>query len=139
MVDHTIYGGYPNMMGNPYYGYQRPQVYQNTSSTIIFVKGIDEAKQYPQVPGTTLILWDSEVDVFYRKSTDSRGNVIEFEICDYRKREIKEESKDESQNEIIANLSAQVKELATQIEGMRKETNHISKKQGGVNNGKPNV
>jgi hypothetical protein len=135
MVDHTIYGGYPNT----WLGYQRPPVYQNSSSTIIFVKGIDEAKQYPQAPGTTLTLWDSEVDVFYRKSTDARGNVIEFEVYDYTKREIEPESKDNGQNEIIASLAAQVEKLTMQIEGMRNDNNRIPKKQGGVNNGKPNV
>lgn len=145
MVDHTIYGGYPNGIANPYaggmygYGYQRPQVYQNNSSTIVFVKGVDEAKQYPQVPGTTIILWDSEVDVFYRKSTDNRGNLIEFEICDYTRREVKENSKEENQNEIIASLATQVEELSKQIQGMRKDGMQVSKKQGGVNNGKPNV
>ena len=102
MVDHTIYGGY----SNPWAGYQRPPVYQNSSSTIIFVKGIDEAKQYPQAPGTTIILWDSEVDVFYRKSTDGRGNVIEFEVCDYKKREPEPEIDNGNQNELIASLAA---------------------------------
>ena len=142
MIDHTIYGyqnqfGYPNT-GNYGFGYARPQVYQNNVSTIVFVKGEEEGRQYPQAPGTTIVLWDSEVDVFYRKTVDGRGNLIEFEVCDYTKREPKKEPITENQNELINALSMQVEKLTAQIEGMRRDHTPSQKKQGG-NNAKPNV
>ena len=146
MIDHTIqnrmpnYGmnyGFPNYITPQY----RPVVYQNNTSTLVFVNGKEEAMKYPQAPGTTIILWDSEIDCFYRKSTDDKGNIIEFEICDYTKRP--EEKTEQNQNDAIALLTKQVKELSEKLERYSNpqtpKQNFNPKKHGGDVNAKPNV
>lgn len=59
---------------------------------MIWAKGIEAAKAYPQAPSTNLIIWDSDTDVFYKKTTDAQGKPIEFRVFDYNEREIQNEN-----------------------------------------------
>ena len=45
-------------------------MYQNS---LIKVNGIDSARAYPMLPNSTVVLFDSNDDVFYLKSTDATG------------------------------------------------------------------
>lgn len=75
--------------GNPMYGYQQPyfqqpvqdqlgmlrsqQQSQQAPSAPLWVQGEAGAKAYPVAPGSSVILMDSENNVFYIKSADQSG------------------------------------------------------------------
>lgn len=76
---------------------QYQQVYKPPSSQnpinnygLIWAKGEEAAKAYPTAPSTTLIIWDADNDVFYKKTTDAQGKPILFEVYEYVKRQDKE-------------------------------------------------
>lgn len=59
---------------NPYqYPYQPQQINTTPQSPMIWVKGATQAETYPVAPNATVILWDSEQDTIYIKSTDVLG------------------------------------------------------------------
>lgn len=47
--------------------------YPTYQQPMIWVKGITQAETYPIQPNTTVILWDSEQDTVYIKTTDVLG------------------------------------------------------------------
>lgn len=57
-----------------------------TSNGIIWVQGEAGAKAYPIEPGTSLMLMDSEEDVFYIKTRDPNGKPQPLQVFDYRER-----------------------------------------------------
>lgn len=71
---------------NPYqqnqYMYQQPQYQQ---SPIIWVQGLESAKAYPVQPGASVLLMDSDANVFYIKSADNSG-MPNLRIFDYAER-----------------------------------------------------
>lgn len=89
-----------NNYGLPAPNYQMPMAYQqqypqpqqavsntpintNRSSGIIWVQGEAGAKAYPVAPGNSVLLMDSENDVFYIKSTDISGIPAPLRMFNY--------------------------------------------------------
>lgn len=64
--------------------YMLPQA--QTVSPMIWVKGSAQAESYPVQPNNTVILWDSEQDTIYIKSTDVLGKPS-IKYLDYTIRE----------------------------------------------------
>lgn len=62
--------------------YQAPQ----SMSAMIFVRGENEANNYPVGPGQTAYLFDADVNSFYIKSVDITGRPLPLKICDYTER-----------------------------------------------------
>ena len=82
----------PNYQMPVNYQQQYPQVQQtvsntpintNRSSGIIWVQGEAGAKAYPVAPGNSVLLMDSENDVFYIKSTDISGIPAPLRMFNY--------------------------------------------------------
>lgn len=83
----------PNYQMPVNYQQQYPQVQQtvsntpitqnNRSSGIIWVQGEAGAKAYPVAPGNSVLLMDSESDVFYIKSTDISGIPAPLRMFNY--------------------------------------------------------
>ena len=60
---------------------------QSGSSGLIWVQGEAGAKSYLVAPNTTVMLMDSESDVFYLKSTDASGMPRPLRVFDYKERQ----------------------------------------------------
>ena len=67
-------------MAYPYY-----PSYQATPG-LIWVQGEAGAKSYLVAPNSTVMLMDSEKDVFYIKSADSSGMPLPLRVFDYQER-----------------------------------------------------
>lgn len=71
---------------------QVPQAQQNAQSSqsgnsgLIWVQGEAGAKSYLVAPNTTVMLMDSENDVFYLKSTDASGMPMPLRTFEYKER-----------------------------------------------------
>lgn len=76
----------PNMAN--YQPVSQPQ--QSVASGIIWVQGEQGAKGYPVAPGNSVLLMDTEDQVFYIKTTDSNGVPQPLKIYDYTERVVKE-------------------------------------------------
>lgn len=68
-------------MPYPYYPY-----YQQATPSLTWVQGEAGAKSYLVAPNSTVMLMDSEKDVFYIKSTDSSGMPLPLRVFDYQER-----------------------------------------------------
>ncbi len=71
--------------------YQLPQIQQaahppQTNQGLLWVQGEAAARSYLVAPNTTVLLMDSESQVFYLKSTDSSGMPLPLRIFDYKER-----------------------------------------------------
>lgn len=77
---------YAPQMGGMQIGQQMPTQQQMTQGTPIWVQGEAGAKSYLVAPGQSLILMDSEAEVFYIKSTDASGVPMPLRIFDYKER-----------------------------------------------------
>ena len=62
------------------------QAQQPTQGAPIWVQGEAGAKSFLVAPGQSLILMDSEAEVFYIKSTDASGVPMPLRIFDYKER-----------------------------------------------------
>lgn len=62
------------------------QLQQPTQGAPIWVQGEAGAKSFLVAPGQSLILMDSEAEVFYIKSTDASGVPMPLRIFDYKER-----------------------------------------------------
>ena len=65
---------------------QIQQVQQPTQGAPIWVQGEAGAKSFLVAPGQSLILMDSEAEVFYIKSTDASGVPMPLRTFDYKER-----------------------------------------------------
>lgn len=83
------------MFGTPKYNYatqfpiggqQQPQ------NSIIWVQGEAGAKSYLLAPGQSVLLMDSESNVFYIKSSDPSGMPMPLRTFDYKERTLKAET-----------------------------------------------
>lgn len=63
-----------------------PQPAQQTGSGIIWVQGEAGAKSYMVAPGNSVLLMDSENQVFYLKGADASGMPLPLRIFDYTER-----------------------------------------------------
>lgn len=82
----------PNYQQPMPYQQQYPQIQQtvaqtpiinNRASGIVWVQGEAGAKAYPVAPGNSVLLMDSESDVFYIKSTDASGVPMPLRMFNY--------------------------------------------------------
>jgi len=71
---------YPATYQNPY----QPYAYQNDSNGIIWVQGESGAKAYPVQNGKSVVLFDSESEHFFIKSTDPSGMPQPLRIFSYK-------------------------------------------------------
>ena len=59
---------------------------QTTQGAPLWVQGEAGAKSFLVAPGQSLLLMDSEAEVFYIKSTDASGVPMPLRIFDYKER-----------------------------------------------------
>lgn len=88
-----MYGGY-----YPYYGgampdslgqlRTQPQTMSQSAPQggMLWVQGESAAKSYPVAPNTTVILFDSENNAFYIKTSDASGMPMPLRVFDYKER-----------------------------------------------------
>lgn len=78
-------------MAYPYQNYQQnyvqsyPQAYPQQNG-IVWVQGMEGAKAYPVASGASVMLMDSEENIFYIKSTDQSGMPRPLRVFDYVER-----------------------------------------------------
>ncbi|MBQ0088373.1 MAG: hypothetical protein KBT27_03450 [Prevotellaceae bacterium] len=111
--------------------FYRPQYQQQMNCGMIWVQGEAAARAYPLAPSTSIILWDSDSDVFYRKTSNAQGKPISFDIYDYRERPVQ---KDENQNVALDSILKEIKAINARIDkleiskqknqNVRKDNNH---------------
>lgn len=75
----------------PWYS-QPAQQPQQTGSAINWVQGEAGAKSFAVAPGQSVLLMDSETNVFYIKSADTSGMPQALRIFDYKERVPKTET-----------------------------------------------
>lgn len=68
------------------YQYQPYQNYQQQQNGVVWVQGIEGAKAYPVASGASVLLMDSEENVFYIKTTDQSGMPSPLRVFDYTER-----------------------------------------------------
>lgn len=101
MFNNPNYSFLPNYSGYPYtqnYNTSQPQPQQ--SSGINWVQGEAGAKSYALAPNQSILLMDSENNVFYIKSSDASGMPLPLRIFDYTERTT---NKDEVINKLKSN------------------------------------
>ena len=77
---------YTNPYWNPSYTQiQQPQP-QQSNSNITWIQGEPSAKSFAVAPGQTVLLMDSESNVFYIKSSDASGMPMPLRTFDYKER-----------------------------------------------------
>lgn len=89
--------------GYPYtqnFNTSQPQS-QPQSNGINWVQGEAGAKSYVIAPGQSVMLMDSENNVFYIKSTDPSGMPMPLRIFDYTERTQQQQKQNNPQNEFI--------------------------------------
>lgn len=79
---------YGPQMGGMQMNQQTPQMQaqQPTQGAPLWVQGEAGAKSFLVAPGQSLILMDSEAEVFYIKATDPSGVPLPLRIFDYKER-----------------------------------------------------
>lgn len=116
--------------------YQQQQPMQQTISntpitinqnhaSIIWVQGEAGAKAYPVAPGNSVLLMDSESEVFYIKSTDTSGIPMPLRVFNYS--EIVQTQQQESRTEPQIDTSqfvtrGELDELRAMIENLKPKT-----------------
>lgn len=99
--------------------YQQPAPQQ--ASPIIWVQGEAAARAYMVAAGNSVLLMDSDANVFYLKSTDASGMPQPMRIFDYKERtEKKPEQKDVEGNDFVTRtefnaLASRLNELAEKV------------------------
>lgn len=78
----TSYGGY-SAYQTPHY---QPQTVQQQDNSIKWVQGLAGAQAFTLGAGQSVLLMDSESNVFYIKSTDPSGMPLPLRIFDYTER-----------------------------------------------------
>lgn len=92
---------------NPNYNTPTPAYYNNplnnqieqNNNGINWVQGEAGAKSYPVAPNQSVMLMDSEENVFYIKTVDSSGMPLPLRIFDYTERTVQTQTQVRSQNE----------------------------------------
>lgn len=90
-----------------YQPYQQQMNYQQQSSGIIWVQGIEAMKSYPVGAGQSVLLMDSESNCFGIKTADASGMPLPLRIFDYNERKAAQERVREQQSASV-DLSAYV-------------------------------
>lgn len=78
---------YPQTYPQLYQQQSYPQAYpQQSNNGIVWVQGLEGAKAYPVASGASVMLMDSEENVFYIKTTDQSGMPSPLRVFDYTER-----------------------------------------------------
>ena len=64
--------------------------YSQNNMLVSWVKGLEGAKAYPVMRGTTVLLMDTEQNNFYLKTVETNGIVQPLEMYEFKKVEIAE-------------------------------------------------
>lgn len=119
--DPYVYGTQPAQMSQ-YQQVYKPQQPPNPINNygMIWAQGEQAAKAYPTAPSTSIILWDPDVDVFYKKTTDAQGKPILFEVYEYKKKEIQNESQPIPSQMYPSNqeLESEIQALSNKIDNL---------------------
>ena len=99
-------------------------------NSINWVQGEAGAKSYPVAPSQSVMLMDSENEVFYIKTVDASGMPLPLRIFDYKERNAQEKEVEEVPQIDMSNYITR--------EEFEKRMNGISRK-GRNNNGKSSV
>ena len=94
-------------------------------SGMIFVKGQNEATNYPLARGTRQPLFDSEEEVFYVKSVDVYGNTQPLKAYSYKEIPLKNDSSNPSgsvSQEEINSLKDEIAELKKLISEQNRQS-----------------
>lgn len=116
---------------------QQPQ--QTTPNTnMIWVQGIEGAKAFSQVPGTRVVLMDSEDQCFYIKEVDSSGIPKPLRAFDFTERKIVEPQFNNASNFVTADQLNDIldEKLSALVNTLQQRPSYQKK---GGNNGKPVV
>lgn len=84
-----------------YQPYQPQMNYQQQSSGIIWVQGIEAMKSYPVGAGQSVLLMDSESNCFGIKTADASGMPLPLRIFDYVERKAAQERVREPQSAAV--------------------------------------
>lgn len=122
----ALYQNYPSTYQNPY----QPYLYPMDNNGIIWVQGESGAKAYPVQSGKNVVLFDSESEHFFIKSTDNSGMPQPLRIFSY-----KETNKIEEKNTIDTSMLITRDEFEKAIDSLRNR-NYTRKEN---RNGKPLV
>lgn len=80
-----LYNPYPSTYQNPYQPYQAPNYLNPQPDTsIVWVQGESGAKAYPVQSGKSVVLFDSESEHFFIKTTDASGMPQPLRIFSYK-------------------------------------------------------
>lgn len=99
---------------------------------INWVQGEAGAKSYPVAPSQSVMLMDSENEVFYIKTVDASGMPLPLRIFDYKERNAQEKEVDEVPQIDMSNYITR-EEFEKRINGMKNNNRK------GHNNGKSSV
>lgn len=94
---------------------QQPQASVNNYN-FIWAQGAEAAKAYPMAPSTQMVLWDPDVDVFYKKVTDAQGKPVSFTRYRYYEEPIPENQNGKSVQE--SGMSANVDALESEVKNL---------------------
>lgn len=119
------------------YPYQYPQMNilaQQQNNPMIWVKGQNQAEIYPQAANATVVLWDSEEDCIYIKSTDALGKpsmkILDYTIRDNTSKwEKKEESNESEKYATKQDLIEAMNKLSDQIAQLKPPANRKFEKE----------
>lgn len=125
---------YGQNYGAPNYGLSAQPAQTSSGGGIIWVQGEGGAKAFPVGPGASVVLFDSERDIFYIKSTDQSGMPQPLRIFPY-----KETTEEELRNSNTPNTDKFItrEEFERVINSLKSERTY--QKKGGQNNVKPAI
>lgn len=119
------YTGFPATY-QQYYPQYPTNINQQQNNPIIWIQGIEAAKAYQTAPNSTVVLFDSEEQVIYLKSSDMQGRPS-MRILDYT---IRSEAPKTAQNALAGNnaqipTKEDISALQSQIDSLRRQIEQI--------------
>ena len=122
-------GAMPDMLGQ-YRQAQQPMMspMQQPSNGMIWVQGEAGAKSFLVAPGNTVVLWDSEDQVIYIKSSDAAG-MPGMRVLEYSERMAVPRGHQNTVGQyatldMVNELRGKIDGLAAKIEGKTREENN---------------
>lgn len=114
------YSGFPATY-QQYYPQYPTNINQQQNNPIIWIQGIESAKAFQTAPNSTVVLFDSDEQVIYIKSSDMQGRPS-MRILDYT---IRSEAPKTAQNALAGNnaqipTKEDISALQSQIDGLRR-------------------
>lgn len=115
------YSGFPATY-QQYYPQYPTNINQQQNNPIIWIQGIESAKAYQTAPNSTVVLFDSDEQVIYIKSSDMQGRPS-MRILDYT---IRSDAPKTAQNALAGNnvdipTRDDIKALQGQIDALKQQ------------------